>query len=313
MLIFGANAIGEALKLCEDLGLINGEQMSDLRSVAREQARLAYENEEKGHAIYHEIARLNNELINMQRELAKKNFQLEALNEQKNQFLGMAVHDLRGPLSNIIMYSQFLLDEVSEILDEESREFLSIIHSSSDFMLQMVDDLLDVAKIESGNLRLQLKAVDLREIVERNISLNRAIAAKKQIELCYYCDTDIPKLMVDENKIEQVLNNLTGNAIKFSYPDSKVEILLTRESKDAVISVKDEGKGIAPEEYGTIFEPFAHSSIRGIDGEKSSGLGLAISCRIIEGHNGKIWFESEVGIGSTFYFSLPISENEIKR
>ena len=312
LLIFGANTIDEAFKICEKLAWISREQINNLRSLINKQTKILYEKEEKTHGLYNEIAHLNNELVNMQRELARKNAQLESLNEQKDQFLGMVVHDLRASLGIIIMYSRFLLEEASEKLDAEHREFLSIIHSSSDSMLQMVNDLLDVAKNESGNLQLRPERVDLQEIFEHNISLNRVMASKKKIELRYFCNAYIPKLMLDASKIRQVLNNLIGNAIKFSYPGSKIEILLTRESNDVVISVKDEGNGIPAEDYNKIFEPFARSSMIGTDGEKSSGLGLAIARRIVEGHKGRIWFESEVGVGSTFYFSLPIDENEIK-
>jgi signal transduction histidine kinase len=181
-------------------------------------------------------------------------------------------------------------------------------------MLQMVDDLLDITTIESGKLQLNIRPTDLKEVTEYDISLKRVLASRKHIDLIFHCDKDIPMVMVDESKIKQVLSNLIGNAIKFSYPESKVEVFLDIKADHVVVSVKDEGQGVPAEESDKIFRPFARTSVREPDGEKSSGLGLAIARRIVEGHKGKIWFDSEAGRGSTFYFSIPINiENGIER
>jgi len=264
--------------------------------------------------MFRDLKRSEETLREERNRVQEYNARLETLNEQKNQFLGMAAHDLRSPLSIIIIYSRFLLDEVSGSLDAEHREFLSIIHSSSEFMLQMVDDLLDITTIESGKLQLSVRPTDLKEVIDYDISLNRVLASKKHIDLIFHCDKDIPMVMVDESKIKQVLSNLIGNAIKFSHPESKVEVFLDIESDHVVVSIKDEGQGVPAEESDKIFRPFARSSVREPDGEKSSGLGLSIARRIVEGHKGKIWFDSEAGSGSTFYFSIPINiENGIER
>jgi signal transduction histidine kinase len=231
--------------------------------------------------------------------------ELEKLNEEKNRFLGIAAHDLRNPLNAIQMYSEFLLDEAVDALDSEQMEFVSIIHSSSQFMLKLVNDLLDVAKIESGKLQLELVKTDLSEFIERNVSVNTPMAARKKIRLIFRQDTAIPDVMIDPTKINQVLNNLITNAIKFSSPESTVEVALTMSGDDAIVSVKDQGQGIPAEEIDKLFKPFQRTSVRTTGGEDSTGLGLAIVRKIVVGHSGRVWVESKVGEGSTFYVALP--------
>jgi signal transduction histidine kinase len=261
--------------------------------------------------MYDELSRLNNELANLQRELAKKNAELERLNRLKDQFLGMAAHDLRTPLSIILGYSSFLQEDLVGALGEEQAEFLSVIRSSSRFMLHLVNSLLDVATIESGKLELDLQPTDLAELVARNVTLNAALAEGKQIRLACECDESLPPMALDGPKIEQVLNNLLSNAIKFSYPEGRVEVRLVRQGNHALLSVADHGRGIPEEQLDALFQWFARSRAKGTAGEKGTGLGLAIAQKIVEGHMGGIWVESAVGQGSTFFVSLPIQkENE---
>ncbi|MDY6843059.1 MAG: response regulator [Thermodesulfobacteriota bacterium] len=253
-----------------------------------------------------ELKQVNKELTSAHRELERRNVDLEKLNMQKNQFLGMAAHDLRSPLGIIFNFSEILLEEVFEKLEEEQSGFLSVIKSSSEFMLRLVDEFLDVAKIESGKLELNLQPTDIFSIVKQNVSLNGIFATKKDIELILSCEDDFPSMLLDSAKIEQVLNNFISNAIKFSHPKSKVKIQLSRHEDHMMISVTDEGQGIPEKELDKLFKPFGQTSVKTTGGEKSTGLGLAIVKKIVEGHKGKIWVESEVGKGSTFHVSLPI-------
>ncbi len=172
-----SNGLG---KLVDELTGIGNEQINSLRSALKERVDLKKEHEQRESALFDELGRLNNELANLQRELTKKNMELEKLNEEKNRFLGIAAHDLRNPLNAIQMYSEFLLDEAVEALDTEQMEFVSIIHSSSQFMLQLVNDLLDVAKIESGKLQLELIETDLTELIKRNVTVNTPMASRKK-------------------------------------------------------------------------------------------------------------------------------------
>ncbi len=314
LLIVGAKTSNGVRMLYEELMRINNEQTNALRAAVKTQTDLEAKAG-RDNALYDELSRLNNELANLQRQLAKKNVALERLNEQKDQFLGMAAHDLRNPLGVIMMYSEFLLEEASCVLDEEQNEFLSIIHSSAEFMLHLVNDLLDIAKIESGELQLELQPTDLVTLVSHNVALNRVLASRKQIELSLQTlEADAAKelsdIWVDVYKIDQVLNNLITNAIKFSEPHSEVKVSVFGEADEVIIAVQDEGPGIPGDEIDELFNPFARTSVKSTAGEKSTGLGLAIVRKIVVGHGGRIWVESEVGRGSTFYVALPILQAE---
>lgn len=304
-LVVGAKSRSGIARFYEELIRINNEQTNTLRSVMKDLSLQARAQAERDSQHYDDLSRLNNDLATTQRELAKKNSELGRLNEQKNQFLGIAAHDLRNPLEVILTYSQFLIDEAAGRLDPEHLDFVHTIRSSSEFMLRLVDDLLDLAKIESGRLDLDLSEVDLAEVLERNVSRNGTLAQKKEIEVLLRCDPGLPALRIDALKIEQVLNNLIGNAIKFSPPGSTVEVRAEESGGRVVLAVRDEGPGIPAEDLDLLFRPFSRAGARPSAGEKSTGLGLAIVKRIVEGHGGEIRVESEQGKGSTFFVTLP--------
>jgi signal transduction histidine kinase len=242
----------------------------------------------------------------MKSELEGRNKELHRLNEDKNRLLGMAAHDLRNPIGAILSYSEFLLEEDKIKADETYADFIGTIRESSEFLLHMVNELLDISIIESGNLKLTLSNVDFISLVEHNITINRVLSEKKGINILFNHDSDIPHVKIDVHKLEQVFNNLISNAVKFSYPGSKVEISIRKRAEDLLISVKDEGKGIPEREFSRLFKPFSRTSVQATGDESSTGLGLAIVKKIVEGHGGKIWVESIVDKGSTFYFSLPV-------
>ena len=239
--------------------------------------------------------------------IALSQFKLERLHEIKNQFIGVAAHDLRNPLQVIDGYSKLLLDKSFGGLSPEQHKFISVIKKNSDFMVKLITDLLYISKIEAGKLQLELKETDLLALLKKNVELNNLLAEQKQISIQFAPEGDVPPLSVDAAKIEQVLNNLLSNAIKFSSPQTKVLVRAYRKEGEAVISVKDEGQGIPTDELDRLFIPFESLSVKSTGGEESTGLGLAIVKRIVEGHRGKIWAQSEVGVGSTFSFSLPLT------
>ena len=292
LLIAGAENGKFSLALYEEMMRISNEQTNALRD--------AYQQSARDDALYDEISRLNNDLVTMQRELARQKAELERLNAEKNRYLGMAAHDLRNPLHAILMSSEFLLDECPP---GEQREFIQTIHDTARFMAALVDDLLNVARIEAGELHLDYSVVDLRLLLERNAAINRPLAARKQIELVYHI-SETPPALADAAKLEQVLNNLIGNAVKFSPPGGRVEIRLTAQGGTFCLSVRDHGPGIPPERQKTLFRPFQRGET-GSAGEKSTGLGLSIVKRIVEGHGGRIWVESQPGAGATFYVEIP--------
>lgn len=251
-------------------------------------------------------------LTNYADEMVKKNEELKRLNEQKNEFLGIAAHELRNPLQFVLAYSEFLLEEAADALSERQLEFLSIIRSSSEFLVRLVNDLLDVTRIEAGRLQLDVRPTDLVALTRRNVSLNRALARRKEVQIQLQTEP-LPRMTIDPDKTEQVLNNLISNAVKHSPPDATVDVGLTREGDEVVFSVQDRGPGIPESELPKAFQPFETTSVASPDGEKGTGLGLAIAKRIVEGHGGNIWVESKLGHGTTFYFALPIDDGSSRQ
>lgn len=294
-------------RINEELMRINNEQMNSLRNIAKELALTVRSNTERDDSLYDELSRVNNELATLQREMAQKNAQLGRLNEQKNRLLGMAAHDLRSPLGVIQTYSEFLQEEAGPALDEEQREFIGTIKDASRFMLAIINDLLDVTQIEAGTLELEREPVDLVALVRRNAALNRVLAAQKDIELSFEPPDAPIELELDARKMEQVLNNLLGNAIKFSHAGSSVRVELGAGAGCVRLAVHDVGQGIPTDELPKLFQPFGKTSVRGTAGEHSTGLGLAIARRIVEGHGGRITVQSEPGKGSVFTVELPLA------
>lgn len=249
---------------------------------------------------------INTQLSNTTRMLQKANAELNHLNTLKNQFLGMAAHDMRSPIGHIMACSEFLMEKGNDCLKDEEMEFLDIIKSSSEFLLGLINEFLDLSIIESGHLNLDLRPTDLVSLVKHNIRLNGLLAEEKNMVLNMVHFEPIPTLLLDSAKIEQVLNNLISNALKFSEPGSSVNLRLYKTRQDVVVSVQDQGTGISPSELSQIFNPFIQAGTARKKHEKGAGLGLAIARKIITGHRGRMWVESEKGLGSTFYFSIPI-------
>lgn len=309
LLIVGARTNTDILYLYEDLLRLNNEQMNTMRPALEAQYNQVRQAAQQDSTLYDEVTRLNNDLMVAQRALAKANVELEQLNKLKNQFLGMAAHDLRSPLGVILTYSEFLIDEATPALTEEQQEFLAVIHNSTDFMLKLVNDLLDIAIIESGQLHLELEPTDLLAVLRHTVKAHRVLAAKKGITI-NLVETPIPVLQIDAAKIEQVINNLLGNAMKFSPANTTITVSIEQHPTEIRVRVQDQGPGIPEHEREKLFQLFQRTSVRSTAGEKSTGLGLAIARRIIQGHGGRIEVESQVGQGSTFTLTLPYISEE---
>jgi signal transduction histidine kinase len=248
---------------------------------------------------------LNNELNNLTRELQKKNAELTRLNEIKNQFLGMAAHDLRTPIGAIKNYSEFLLEEAVNCLEEEHVSFLTTIRHLSDFMLQLLNDLLDLSAIESGLLQLKIGPVDIVPILRDSLQITSIFAAKKGIQVILEYPEEPILAMADPIRIKQVFDNLLTNAIKFTELGSRVSVEAYYVGDNVLVSVADEGPGVPPSEMDRLFRPFSTTSAKATAGEKGTGLGLAITKKIIDSHNGKIWVENRSPKGAVFVFTLP--------
>lgn len=238
--------------------------------------------------------------------LKQKNKELALLNSMKNEFVGMAAHDLRNPLGVVRIVSELLLEGDAGDLNEEQKGMVSQTHRLSEFMLNLVNDMLDYSQIEAGKLALNLQSTSLVTLIQKNLTLHGRVAERKDIELIFEPVTDVPALSLDADKMEQVLNNLISNAISYSNSSTRIWITLAIEGDEAVVAVVDEGPGIPEAERERLFHPFEISSVKGSGGERSTGLGLTIAHKIVSGHNGRIWFDSEVGKGTTFYVALPL-------
>ncbi|HJU68022.1 MAG TPA: HAMP domain-containing sensor histidine kinase [Gemmatimonadaceae bacterium] len=289
----------------DELMRVNNEQANALRAALKPETVQAVRDRDAD--LYEKMARLNSELATAQRELMKKNLELERANQLKNQFLGMAAHDLRNPIGAIRSFSELLLDPTFPVTHERQQDFLRRIRGSSEFMLALINDLLDLSAIEAGQLRMDAQDVDIAQLVRENVELNRVLAAEKQIEITLTMNDDVPRIHADARKVEQILNNLLSNAVKFSRTGTTVRVDARAGDGGIWFIVADEGPGIPAGELATIFRPFQRATPQSTAGEHSTGLGLAIVKRLVDGHGGRLSVESEVGRGTTFSVWLPVA------
>ncbi len=252
-----------------------------------------------------EKGRLVSELAQQKQAIEKQNEALRHLNEVKNSFLGMAAHDLRNPLSNIHLTADMLLTMGAAFSPAERADLLGEIRGQAQYMLRLLNDLLDVSHIESGKLNLKPEAVNvatfLTEVIQRQAKL--AEAKGTQIWLGLVPDGDA---RADPVRLRQVLDNLLSNAVKYSPPKSNVRVRASRLERGWRIEVQDQGPGLTPADRAKLFQDFARLSAKPTGGEKSTGLGLAITKRVVEAHGGQIGVDSEPGRGATFWFTLPV-------
>ena len=242
-------------------------------------------------------------IVQLERKLIEKQRELISNNEMKNKFIGIVAHDLRNPVISIRGFSELLLKDENSF-NEEQNEFLGIIHSTSRNMLAMINDLLDISRIESGNMRLSQKKGSLNKLILERVQLIKLQAVKKHISIHEELSL-IPEIAFDAHRLGQAVDNLITNAIKFAPMGSNVYLSLMHDGDIVKFSVTDEGPGIPREEQHLLFSEFHRLSIRPTGGETSTGLGLAIAKKIIEAHNGMIEFETQEGLGSTFSLILP--------
>ncbi|MEA3489650.1 MAG: HAMP domain-containing sensor histidine kinase [Candidatus Omnitrophota bacterium] len=236
-----------------------------------------------------------------------KNRKLRQLNKSMNRFIGIVSHDLRSPVVTIQTTASLLLEQLNEKITKEELRFLRIISRSNDFILRLINDFLDISKIESGELELNVTRNDYVGFVEDTVEFNRMIAKRKNITISVIADANqIPRIDFDKERMQQVFNNLVGNAIKYSSPDTTVTVKISQEGDFVATKVIDQGPGIPEPELPKVFKEFYKTTIQHADEEQSTGLGLAIVKRVIEKHNGTVCVESEVGKGSAFCFTLPV-------
>ena len=234
---------------------------------------------------------------------------LKELDKMKSDFVSNVSHELRTPLTSIKGSVDNMLDGLTGSLNEKQIRYLSRIKSNTDRLSRLINDLLDLSRIESGRVEVRPTTLPLTALAEEVAEHMKALAAEKLIRIEVPSPDPSVTVWADRDKVTQVLMNLIGNAVKFTPQDGKVTVALEKNGNDYIqISVADTGPGILPEEQNKIFSKFYQ--VANIDKQKpkGSGLGLAISKALVEMHGGKIWMDSEVGRGSTFYFTLPAQQ-----
>jgi len=248
---------------------------------------------------------LQNQVQIRTKKIEQQVAELEELNDLKNKFLGMAAHDLRNPLTSVMGFTDLILG-MDDLEEKEKREYLMTINLASKQMLNLINDLLDVSAIESGKFDIVLRSGNLKEVIENRIKLVSLSAKSKRIKIATELE-DVNEVEFDKSRISQVLDNLLSNAIKFSEPETTIHVSLARSVDKVSFHVRDQGPGIAPWEVARLFSEFEKLSNRPTAGEKSTGLGMAIVKKIVDGHKGQISVQSEVGKGTEFTVSLLIS------
>lgn len=236
---------------------------------------------------------------------SRQHDRLVELNELKNRFLGMAAHDLRNPLSVVGGFANLLLRGAAGPVTPDQQEALQHIAKAGERMLGLVDEFLDVSVIESGKLELRLVEVSPADVLREAETLQRDQAEAKGIALIFDTAAAPPRVRLDPARFSQVLNNLISNAIKYSASGTSVTVTVAAEPGAVLFAVTDQGQGIPAAELSKLFTAFGRTSVRPTGGEKSTGLGLMISKKIVEAHGGTIGVESAVGKGSTFTVTLP--------
>ena len=237
-------------------------------------------------------------------EIQDKSQQLEIASRHKSEFLANMSHELRTPLNAIIGFSEVLLQGIFGDVNEKQREYLTDVLGSGQHLLSLINDILDLSKIEAGRMDLELTTFAMRDALESGLTIIRDRAARHGIQLSTTVAPDVGSIEADERKVKQILYNLLSNAVKFTPDGGRVDVNVRAENGDIRVEVRDTGIGVAANDQERIFEEF-----RQVGRERSregTGLGLTLTKRFVELHGGRIWLESSPGKGSTFAFTLPL-------
>ncbi len=286
------------------LGTEQGHVMCVLRDVSQRRGA-----EEKIRVLNQRLERRSAELADANQELSVRNQEVERANRLKSEFLASMSHELRTPLNTILGFSELLSEETAGALNEKQKRFLTHIQRDASHLLELINDVLDLSKIEAGRLELRLEKFPMAVAVAEVLTSIRPLAAIKSITLDSDLDTQL-MLEADRLRFKEILYNLLSNAIKFTPNGGRVWIASSSDEGSVCILVGDTGIGIASEDQQAIFESFRQASATTKGVREGTGLGLAITKRLVEHHGGRIWVESEPGKGSRFFFTLRLSEPE---
>ena len=238
-------------------------------------------------------------------ELAQKTRELETAGRHKSEFLASMSHELRTPLTAVIGFSEVLLDRLFGELSERQERYIEDIRRSGRHLLELLNDILDLSKVEAGKMELELVDTSVSAALQHGVAMVRERASHRGLSLNVEVDPDVVDLVADPLRLKQVVLNLLSNAVKFTPPGGRVEVRARRVADEIHVTVEDTGIGISGEDQERIFESFEQGRA-GVSGNaEGTGLGLTLSKRIVELHGGRLWVESQLGEGSAFTFSLP--------
>jgi len=291
----GSGALNQRIEIAssDELGALADEFN---RMAARLQAYYA--------DLEHEVQERTRELATALAQLDRKSRELEAASHHKSEFLANMSHELRTPLNAISGFSQVLRRGLVGEINEKQAEYLDDVLTASRHLLSLIDDVLDLAKVEAGQIELRVAPFYLFDVLEGGAVVVRERATRGEVRVSVTSDPGITTVVGDERRIKQVIFNLLSNAVKFTPAGGEVSVSAGRVDGEIRVSVRDTGPGIPPEDQERIFEEFQQAEA-GKEQREGTGLGLALSKRLVELHNGRIWVESIPGSGSTFTFTLP--------
>ncbi len=293
--------------LSSHVAITSRDEIGDLADSFNRMAESVQQREGELRAHADELDRLNRQLLLQQQELREINAKLEATSRHKSQFLANMSHELRTPLNTIIGFSGILLKEpVSDLSHEEQREFLGNIITGGRHLLSLINEILDLSKIEAGKVILSPERFSVQEVLEEVRQTVEPQATVKRIIIEVTLDPRLSTLTADLVKFKQILYNLLSNAIKFTPEAGNVHVRATVTKEWVEFSVRDTGIGIRPEDRDRIFQEFQQVEMSAERHYEGTGLGLTLAKKFVELHGGRIWVESEVGMGSTFNFTLPL-------
>lgn len=238
-------------------------------------------------------------------QLRDSNRKLHDLNKEKDRFIGLAAHDLRAPLQNISGFSELMMESAEAFTEAQKQKIISDVYQQAEYMRILIEDLLDVAQIETGSLTLRIEAVDVAAFLSELIVHHDQLAGRTKGSKVVLGDVPNTEIELDPIRLRQVIDNLVSNAVKFSSPGSRTLVEVAPAEDGWRFYVVDEGPGIPDEERARLFDYFSQVSTTPTGGEKSTGLGLAISAKIVRAHGGEIGVDSKTGEGATFWFTLP--------
>ncbi|UCD08318.1 MAG: PAS domain S-box protein [Dehalococcoidales bacterium] len=249
------------------------------------------------------------QLIQQQEKLVEINREIERANQMKSEFLASMSHELRTPLNAVIGFSELMLDGITGDINDEQRECLDDILNSGQHLLELINEVLDLSKVEVGKMEFRLVEMDVPDAINEAVQTVKPLLDQKELSVNVSLEEDQRRIYADQSRLRQVLLNLLSNATKFTPQSGRIDVFTVTKDGMCLIGVKDNGIGIKKEDQEKIFEVFTQAETIQDETPKGTGLGLTLTRQFLTAMGGEIWLESEYGQGSTFYFTIPFAES----